>query len=52
MVLLFVGSPQINAEKFYVSKRFGMMVEALDVDGAFVTTEGFRKQPYRLCFSH
>lgn len=39
--VLFVGSPQINAEKFYVSRRVGMMVEALDVDGAFVTTEGF-----------
>ena len=39
--VLFVGSPQINAEKFYVSKRVGMTVEALDVDGAFVTTEGF-----------
>ncbi|XCP86005.1 D-proline reductase (dithiol) proprotein PrdA [Roseburia hominis] len=39
--VIFVGSPQINAEKFYVSKRVGMMVEALDVDGAFVTTEGF-----------
>ncbi|WP_455539524.1 D-proline reductase (dithiol) proprotein PrdA [Terrisporobacter sp.] len=39
--VIFVGSPQINSEKFYVSKRVGMMVEALDVDGAFVTTEGF-----------
>ena len=39
--VIFVGSPQINVEKFYVSKRVGMMVEALDVDGAFVTTEGF-----------
>ncbi|MDD3140759.1 MAG: D-proline reductase (dithiol) proprotein PrdA [Lachnospiraceae bacterium] len=39
--VIFVGSPQINAEKFYVSKRVGMMAEALDVDGAFVTTEGF-----------
>lgn len=39
--VIFVGSPQINAEKFYVSKRVGMMVEALDIDGAFVTTEGF-----------
>lgn len=39
--VIFVGSPQINTEKFYVSKRVGMMVEALDVDGAFVTTEGF-----------
>ncbi len=39
--VLFVGSPQINSEKFYVSKRVGMMCEALDIDGAFVTTEGF-----------
>ena len=39
--VIFVGSPQINSEKFYVSKRVGMMCEALDVDGAFVTTEGF-----------
>ncbi len=39
--VMFVGSPQINAEKFYVSKRVGMWCEALDVDGAFVTTEGF-----------
>jgi len=39
--VIFVGSPQINAEKFYVSKRVGMMAEMLDVDGAFVTTEGF-----------
>ena len=35
--VIFVGSPQINAEKFYVSKRVGMLVEALDVDGAFPT---------------
>lgn len=39
--VIFVGSPQINAEKFYVSKRVGMMVEMMGVDGAFVTTEGF-----------
>lgn len=39
--VIFVGSPQINAEKFYVSRRVGMMVESMDVDGAFVTTEGF-----------
>ncbi|WP_010294870.1 D-proline reductase (dithiol) proprotein PrdA [Clostridium senegalense] len=39
--VIFVGSPQINAEKFYVSERLGMMVEAMDVDGAIVTTEGF-----------
>ena len=39
--VLFVGSPQINGEKFYVSKRVGHTVEMMDVDGAFVTTEGF-----------
>lgn len=39
--VLLVGSPQINSEKFYVSKRVGMIIEALDVDGAFVTTECF-----------
>ena len=39
--VVFVGSPQINSEKFYVSKRVGMTVEAMDADGAFVTTEGF-----------
>ena len=39
--VVFVGSPQINAEKFYVSRRVGMTVEAMDADGAFVTTEGF-----------
>lgn len=39
--VVFVGSPQINSEKFYVSKRVGMTVDAMDADGAFVTTEGF-----------
>lgn len=39
--IIFVGSPQVNSEKFYVSKRLGMIVEALDVDGAIITTEGF-----------
>ena len=39
--VVFVGSPQINAEKFYVSKRVGQTVEMMDADGAFVTTEGF-----------
>ena len=39
--VIFVGSPQINSEKFYVSERLGMTVEALDPDGAIVTTEGF-----------
>ena len=39
--VLLVGSPKINSEKFYISKRVGMIIEALDVDGAFVTTECF-----------
>lgn len=39
--VIFVGSPQINSEKFYVSKRLGQLVEILDVDGAIITTEGF-----------
>ncbi|SFL19257.1 D-proline reductase (dithiol) proprotein PrdA [Halanaerobium salsuginis] len=39
--IVFVGSPQANSEKFYVSKRLGMLVETMDVDGAFITTEGF-----------
>lgn len=39
--VVFVGSPQANSEKFYVSNRVGQTVEMLGVDGAFVTTEGF-----------
>ena len=39
--VIFVGSPQINAQKYYVSRRVGHTVEMMDVDGAFVTTEGF-----------
>ena len=39
--VVFVGSPQINAEKIYVSRRVGHTVEMMDADGAFVTTEGF-----------
>jgi D-proline reductase (dithiol) PrdA len=30
--VIFVGSPQVNSEKFYVSKRLGALVEMLDVD--------------------
>ncbi len=39
--VVFVGSPQANSEKFYVSRRLGMLVESMEVDGAVVTTEGF-----------
>jgi D-proline reductase (dithiol) PrdA len=39
--VILVGSPQANTEKFYVSRRLGMTVEAMDVAGAIITTEGF-----------
>lgn len=39
--VMLVGSPQINAEKFYVSERLGMTVEAIEPDGVIITTEGF-----------
>ncbi|MCT4663529.1 MAG: D-proline reductase (dithiol) proprotein PrdA [Tissierellales bacterium] len=41
VAVILVGSPQVNAEKFYVSRLLGMTVEAMDLDGAIVTTEGF-----------
>jgi D-proline reductase (dithiol) PrdA len=39
--VVFVGSPQAYTDKVYVSKLLGMMIEALEVDGVIVTTEGF-----------
>lgn len=39
--VVFIGSPQVNDEKSYVSQRLGALVEALDIEGAIVTTEGF-----------
>lgn len=39
--VLFIGSPQVNDEKMYVSKRLGALVETMALDGAIVTTEGF-----------
>ncbi|MCO7127603.1 D-proline reductase (dithiol) proprotein PrdA [Sporolactobacillus shoreicorticis] len=39
--VVFIGSPQVNDEKTYVSARLGALAEALDVEGAIVTTEGF-----------
>lgn len=39
--VIFVGSPQVNDEKSFVSERLGAWVETLDVEGAIVTTEGF-----------
>lgn len=39
--VVFVGSPQVNGEKFYVSRRVGYTCELASADGAIVTTEGF-----------
>jgi len=39
--IAFIGSPHLNSEKYFVSERLGMMVEAMDVDGVFIGTEGF-----------
>jgi D-proline reductase (dithiol) PrdA len=39
--VIFIGSPQVNDEKMYVSERLGAWIESLDLDGAIVTTEGF-----------
>ena len=39
--VVFVGSPQVNDEKIWVSERLGSMFEALDIDGCIITTEGF-----------
>ncbi|EPY2272676.1 D-proline reductase (dithiol) proprotein PrdA [Clostridium sporogenes] len=37
----FIGSPQVNDEKAFVSKRLGAMTDTMKLDGAIVTTEGF-----------
>jgi D-proline reductase (dithiol) PrdA len=39
--VVLVGSPQAYMDKVYVSKLLGTMIEALEVDGVIVTTEGF-----------
>lgn len=39
--VIFIGSPQVNDEKSYVSERLGALVESMALDGAIVTTEGF-----------
>lgn len=39
--VVFIGSPQVDDEKAFVSARLGALVEALDVDGVIITTEGF-----------
>jgi D-proline reductase (dithiol) PrdA len=37
----FIGSPQVNDEKAFVSKRLGALADTMNLDGAIVTTEGF-----------
>lgn len=39
--VVFVGSPQVNDEKLWVSERLGSLFESLDIDGVIITTEGF-----------
>ena len=39
--VICVGSPQVNDEKLWVSERLGSLLEAMDLDGAIITTEGF-----------
>ena len=39
--VVFVGSPQVNDEKLWVSERLGSLLESLDIDGCIITTEGF-----------
>ncbi len=39
--VIFIGSPQANTSKAYVSERLGKWVQALGVEGAVITTEGY-----------
>lgn len=39
--VVFIGSPQVNDEKTFVSRRLGAMAATMDLDGAIVSTEGF-----------
>lgn len=39
--VVFVGAPQVNDEKLWVSDRLGSLLESLDIDGCIITTEGF-----------
>ena len=39
--VIFIGSPQVNDEKLWVSERLGSLLESLDCDGCIITTEGF-----------
>lgn len=39
--VIFVGSPQVNDEKLWVSERLGSLLETMNLDGVIITTEGF-----------
>ena len=39
--VIFIGSPQVNDEKLWLSERLGSMLESLDIDGCIIKTEGF-----------
>jgi D-proline reductase (dithiol) PrdA len=39
--VVFVGSPQVNDEKTFVSRRLGALADTMDIEGAIVMTEGF-----------
>lgn len=39
--VVYLGSPQANDEKMYVSERLGTLVEALNVDGVIISSDGF-----------
>jgi D-proline reductase (dithiol) PrdA len=39
--VIFIGSPQVNDEKMFVTERLGALVETMALEGAIVTTEGF-----------
>ncbi len=39
--VIFIGSPQVNDEKLFVTERLGALAETMVLEGAIVTTEGF-----------
>lgn len=41
MGVIFIGSPQANTNKAYVSARLGKWVQAMGAEGAIITTEGY-----------
>lgn len=39
--IMFVGTPQINNEKYYVGKRVAVLAEALRTDGVIISVDGW-----------